>query len=93
MKIYGISFDGVAAQAEFAKKQKLDYQLLSDPDASVGLKYDVVSRMGFPSRVTFILDPRGILRHIDRRVNVTTHGDDLLTKIKALQDSAAKDRK
>ena len=93
MSVYGISFDSVAAQADFAKKQKLDYQLLSDPDASAGLKYGVVGRRGYPSRVTFILDERGILRHIDRRVNFATHGDDLVTKIRELQASAAKARK
>jgi peroxiredoxin len=32
----------------------------------------------WPQRVTFVVDPTGVVRHVDRKVSVGTHGADLL---------------
>ncbi len=66
------------SQAEFAKKNNVEFPLLSDPDGSVAKKYGV-QRGDRPmaQRVTFIIDEKGILRHIDREVSVRSHGGDL----------------
>ena len=85
--IYGVSFDDVATQAAFAKAQKLDFQLLSDPDASVGDKFGVKRKGRFyPRRVTFVIDDKGILRHIGQNVNVMAHGADLAVLIEKLKE-------
>jgi peroxiredoxin Q/BCP len=86
VRVYGISLDDVAAQAAFAKAQKLNFPLLSDPDGSVAQKFGVLPAGGrWTQRVTFIIDDEGVLRHIDRKVDVQTHGDDLLNLIEGLQ--------
>ena len=86
MDVYGISTDDVKNQAAFAKKQKLEFKLLSDPDGSAARKYGVL-RKGKPhaSRRTFVLDEKGILRHINERVDVRNHGRDLIELIRKLR--------
>ena len=76
MKVYGISMDDVASQAKFAKMQKLNFQLLSDPDGSVATKYGVGGRR-YPRRHSFVIDDKGVLRHVAKKVNVMAHGQDL----------------
>ena len=64
----------------------LNFNLLSDPDGSAATKYQVLAKGSrYPSRVTFVIDPAGKLRLIDRKVNVSEHGEDLLLRIEELQ--------
>jgi thioredoxin-dependent peroxiredoxin len=86
VRTFGISLDSVATQAQFVKKQELNFQLLSDPDGSAGRKYQALPEGAkYPKRVTFVIDPKGKLRLIDRSVSVRSHGDDLAQKIDELQ--------
>lgn len=81
-----MSLDDVASQAAFAKAQKLAFPLLSDPDGSVAKKYGVLIKgTTFARRVTFIIDEKGILRHIAKKVDVREHGKQLLDVIAALR--------
>lgn len=85
-RIYGLSLDDVKAQAAFHEAQKLSFPLLSDPDGSVARKYGVFLARGFANRVTFVIDPNGVLRHVDQTVAVDSHGRDLielLTRLKS----------
>ena len=85
MTRYGISLDDVASQKAFHVAQKLDFALLSDPDGSVARRYRVLPEgAGWTQRVTFIVDPQGVVRHVDRKVSVGTHAADLLPVIDAL---------
>ncbi len=85
--VYALSLDDVADLAAFAKKQKLNFKLLSDPDGSVAAKYGVLlPRRSFSRRVTFVLDEEGVLLHIDDGVRVATHGSDLVRVIRELQE-------
>ncbi len=84
--MFGISLDDVASQAAFAKSQELEYPLLSDPDGSVAAKYGVLMKgRPFARRVTFIIDAKGVIRAIDRKVDVKQHGDDLVELIGELR--------
>ena len=86
MKTYGISLDDVASQKKFHEQQTLNFPLLSDPDGSVAKRFHtVVEGKGYTSRVTFVIDGAGVLRHVDRSVQVGTHGTDLVTVVKQLQ--------
>ena len=74
------------SQADFAKKNNLGFPLLSDPDGSVAKKFGVLNaRRPMAQRVAFIWDEKGILRHIDKNVNVQEHGDDLAALINRLR--------
>ena len=87
VQVFGLSLDDVADQAKFVKDQELTFPLLSDPDGSVAKKYGVLAKgSNYPSRVTFIIDPEGVLRQIDENVNVRGHGMDLAEMIVQLQE-------
>ena len=84
--VYGLSLDDVSDLKKFAEAQTLNFELLSDPDGSVADKYGVRPPDGrFTQRVTFIIDDKGVLRHIDREVDVNAHGMQLADLIVELQ--------
>jgi len=84
--VFAISLDGVEELAAFAEKQELDFGLLSDPDGSATQKYGVLDPSGkYAQRVTFVLDPEGVLRAIDEHVDVSKHGADLAALVKKLK--------
>ncbi len=85
-RVYGISIDDVVSQRAFREAQKLTFPLLSDPDGSVARKYEVLpADARFTQRVTFVIDPQGVLRHIDRAVGVSTHGRDVAERLRSLR--------
>jgi len=69
-EVYGISTDDVPALAKFHEKYKLNFRLLSDPDAQVteayGVKMPVVN---LAKRWTFIVDPNLTIRNINDAVD------------------------
>ena len=83
--VYGVSLDDVQDQAKFAKEQNLAFKLLSDPDGSIAAKYGVLADKPYTKRVTFVIDPAGVLRAIDEQVKVESHGADLADLVKQLQ--------
>jgi len=84
--VAGISLDDVKSQRAFVEQQKLNFPLLSDPDGSVARKYDaLLADKPYSARVTFVVDDKGILRHIDRKVSVDSHGKDLAGVVRGLR--------
>lgn len=83
--MYGVSLDSVYDLSIFAEEQELNFRLLSDPDGSAAKKYGVLDGK-YASRVTFVLDEKGILRHVETEVNVRSHGGDLVARVKGLRD-------
>ena len=82
--ILGVSLDSTDSHTSFALKHRLAFPLLSDTDASVSKTYDVYeekvlygkSHWGI-ERTTFVIDKRGIIRHIWRRVKVDRHAQEV----------------
>lgn len=74
--MYGLSLDSVTDVKKFHEEQKLNFPLLSDPDGSAATKYGVFAGR-FAQRVTFVIDPDGVLRHVEEKVDVSNHGKDL----------------
>jgi peroxiredoxin Q/BCP len=87
VKVHGVSLDDVATLAKFVAEQELGFPLLSDPDGSAAEKYGVLAENArYASRVTFVLDEKGVVRLIDDEVSVATHGTDLVGKIRRLRE-------
>jgi peroxiredoxin Q/BCP len=93
--VFGISRDDVLSHAAFRDEQGLSVQLLADTEAEVCRKYDVIEKKvvdGRPkehlTRSTFIIDKKGIVRHILRDVNPKDHADEVLQVVKALNGRA-----
>ena len=90
MKIVGISLDDVASQKKFAEGQKLTYPLISDPDGSAAVAYGAaLPGSSYAKRITFVIDPEGVIRHVDKKVDVAKHGNALTALIKRLQGENA----
>ena len=89
--VLGISPDGVASHAKFKTKHDLGVTLLADEDKTVVETYGVwVEKsmygrkyMGV-ERSTFLIDAKGRISDIWRKVKVPGHADEVLTAAKAL---------
>lgn len=89
--IFGISADSMAAHEKFKEKMAFSFELLSDPDKSVCELYDVIQEksmygkkfMGI-ERSTFLIDGKGVVRQVWRKVKVNGHAAAVLAAVKAL---------
>lgn len=84
--ILGISFDTPEENKAFKEAQGFPYQLLSDQDFAVGEAYG--ARKGpdeqwrdFAKRVTFLIDPAGVVRRVYEVQDVATHPETVLADI------------
>jgi len=85
VRVYGASLDDVKDMAAFVKKEKLNFQLLSDPDGSAARKFGVLAKDAkWTGRVTFVIDTDGVLRNVDDGVKVRSHGEDLVQLLEEL---------
>jgi peroxiredoxin Q/BCP len=64
-EVLGVSGQSVESHKSFATHHGLPFILLSDKDNKVRELYGVPSTMGIiPGRVTYIIDKKGVVRHI-----------------------------
>lgn len=86
VQVFGASLDDVQALAAFVDAQELNYGLLSDPDGSAARKCGVLPADGrYAQRVTLVIDEKGVLRHVDDGVQVSSHGTDIAKLVRELQ--------
>jgi peroxiredoxin Q/BCP len=90
-QIVGISADSLASHEKFKQKLALPFELLSDPDQTVCKLYDVIQEKSMYGkkywgieRSTFLIDGKGLLRHVWRKVKVNGHAAAVLAAVKAL---------
>jgi len=89
--IVGVSKDSVKAHDKFRDKYALKIPLGSDPDGKTIEAYGAWveksmygrTYMGI-ERSTFLIDGKGVIRRIWRKVKVKGHADDVLAAAKAL---------
>jgi len=61
--VVGVSSDGEASHEAFARKQHLNYLLLSDPGGKVRRAFGVPKTLGvLDGRATFVIDRSGLVR-------------------------------
>ena len=64
-EVLGVSGQSVESHKSFATHHGLPFLLLSDADNKVRQLYGVPATMGIiPGRVTYIIDKKGVVRHI-----------------------------
>ena len=87
-EVVGISSDSVDSHVDFASRCDLPFTLLSDPGGRVRRLYGVPSSMGlFPGRVTYIIDARGVVRHVfNSQFNVTKHVDEAIRILQSIRE-------
>ncbi len=84
--VLAVSPDPVKRLQKFVERDKLNFTLLSDIDHAVAETYGSWGLKKFMGREymgvlrnTFIIDKKGILRHIDDKVQTKTHHDDVIS--------------
>ncbi len=91
VQIIGVSKDSVESHEKFKDKYRLKVRLASDPDKNTAEAYGVWvqkklygrSYMGM-DRATFLVDAKGVIRQIWRKVRVPGHVEAVLAAAKEL---------
>ncbi|MEH2194793.1 MAG: peroxiredoxin [Nostoc sp.] len=78
--ILGVSADDEVSHQAFTQKYNLNFPLLADSDKSLIKAFDVDGG-GYAKRVTYVIDPKGKITHVDSAVNTTTHASDILAAL------------
>jgi peroxiredoxin Q/BCP len=89
--VIGVSRDSVESHEKFKKKYKLNFPLAADADGKATEAYGVwVEKsmygrkyMGI-ERATFLIDGKGVIRRVWRKVKVPGHVEEVLGAVKGL---------
>ncbi len=83
--VIGISTDSVASHSKFAQKYDLPFTLGSDEKQQIVKKYGVWKEKSMygkkymgTERTTFVIDKKGVIRHIFPKVKVEGHVEEIL---------------
>lgn len=87
--IFGISKDSAKAHGKFKEKYALPFTLLVDANADVCEAYGVINKKSLfgktflgIQRSTFLIDEKGIIRAVWRKVKVPGHVEQVLNELK-----------
>lgn len=89
-KVVGVSINDRKSHAEFAKKYKLPFPLLSDKDGEVASQYGALTNLGvykMAKRYTFLIDTNGVLRKIYLSVDTSKHSQQIIDDLMALTET------
>lgn len=91
VEIIGVSKDSVQSHQKFRTKHKLKIKLGSDPEKHLAETYGVWVQKSLYGRVymgmdraTFLVDSKGVIRQVWRKVKVPGHVEAVLTVAKSL---------
>jgi peroxiredoxin Q/BCP len=91
-QVYGLSRDSLKSHQNFIAKQSLPFRLLSDPECALlkplgafGKKMMYGKEVEGILRSTFLIDPKGLIRHVWPKVSVKGHVQDVLDTLKKLK--------
>ncbi|WP_394203267.1 peroxiredoxin family protein [Shewanella waksmanii] len=79
------SVDDLEDNQAFAKQEKADFPMLSDPSKATAKAYDVLNLVRVASRVTFYIGKDGTILKIDDDINPETAAQDIAATLAALQ--------
>lgn len=90
--VLGVSPDPVAKLAKFAERDRLGFDLLSDPEHAVALKYGAWGPKKFMGRsydgilrTSFLIGKDGRLRHVIENVKTRTHHDEVIALLDGMR--------
>lgn len=86
--VWGVSVDpagGEKGQRSFAEFLQLPFPLLPDTGRRLSILYGAAqSPNQSAARMSVLIDKNGIVRWIDKQINPTTHGADVVVKVRSL---------
>lgn len=88
----GASFDTPEDNKAFADTESFGFRLLSDVDRAVGTAYGAVrppddQYAAMPKRVSFLIDPDGIIRRTYEVKDTAAHADEVLADLATLRST------
>ena len=91
-ELIGVSRDSVASHQRFCEKQQLVHTLVSDDEGELCTLFDVIKEKSLYGRrflgierSTFLLDPKGVVRQVWRKVKVAGHAAAVLDALRSQQ--------
>ena len=84
MAYFAASVDTPEDNAKFAEHVGADFPILADPNEDAARAYGVLGMMGVASRWTFYIGVDGRVLHIEKSVQVSTAGPDVVAKLAEL---------
>lgn len=81
--VLGVSADSKESHQQFAQKYTLNFPLLVDTDKQLVQAYGATGLL-FPKRVSFLIDPKGIIRKVYPSVDPQVHAQEVLLDVKNL---------
>ena len=88
IQIFGVSADSIKKQKNFYDKQNFNFSLLSDENHTMLESYGVWGLKKFMgreymgiSRITYIIDPSGLIEKVYNKVATKTHAQDILNDL------------
>lgn len=88
-KLFGVSVQDEKSKRAFCDKEGLTYTLLADTEKRVSAAYGVLLPSRLSARVTFIIDQEGKIARVMEKVNLDTHGADVLAAVRELEQATA----
>ncbi len=83
VNVFGISTDSPKSHLKFAQKYELPFTLLSDPEKTVIKTYGAAKMIG-TARISYLIDPEGIVIKVYPSVDPATHAETILKDIYGL---------
>jgi len=83
--VVGVSTDKPATLARFRDKHDFRFRLISDAEKQIATAYGTLKEHGkSANRITYLIDPQGIVRAVWPRVKVDGHAEKVLARLKDL---------
>lgn len=77
--------DGEHGQKAFAKHLNLPFDLVPDTGRNLSILYGAANSPDqLAARISVLIDKKGVVRWIDKQINLKTHGADVLAKVQEL---------
>ncbi len=80
--VLGVSADNVESHKKFAEKYHLNFPILADDKKEIISKYKVNSALGLAKRVSFLINPEGVIVKVFDKVNPETHPKEVEEAVK-----------
>lgn len=82
--IFGVSRDSLKSHEKFKAKENFPFELISDSDEKLCNLFEVIKTKSMYGkqylgieRSTFLIDPKGVIKHVWRNVKVKGHADEV----------------
>jgi peroxiredoxin Q/BCP len=86
VQVVGVSFDSADSHQKFITKHNLNFPLLVDTDGKIADAYGVrMSGRNMARRVSFLIDGKGVIRHVTDNPNATVHLSEMKDAVASLK--------